>query len=302
VTDNPPIDIQWEAPAECPNASSVRASTERLLGKQLDSLPGPDVRARGTVQKSEGGNWELHVVLVVGERTEEDILVAKKCRALADAMALKVALAIDPLAVVDSVQSRPDETLAPTPPKTAAKAPAHALASTVAPHPHIGVRVVGGMGLGPLPSATPGAGLFGSLQFSAFRLELGGAAYWGGVARYPALENVGANLQVFVAAARGCATPGSGRWTFPICGGLELGVMRGKGFGVETTDRTSGVWGGVVIGPAVQFRMTARLALWVEADAVVTLLKPEFHMRNLGTLYSPPAGGSRASAGFEVNL
>ena len=301
MTDAPPIDIQWEAPAECPDAESVKAATERLLGKRLSSLPARNVRAEGKVTQSETGNWELHVVLAVGDRVEDETLVAKKCRALGDAMALKVALAIDPLAVVDAVKQAPEpDASASLPPA----APQQQLAPVAPPAPRLrgGLRLVGGVGLGPLPGVTPGAGLYGSLQFPSFRIELGGEAFWGGVARYQALPNVGADLHVFMGAARGCVTPGSGRWLFPICGGLELGAMRGKGFGVATTGSTSGLWGGVVVGPAVQFRTTGRLSLWVEADATLTLLKPEFYMRNLDTLYAPAAGGSRASAGFEVNF
>jgi hypothetical protein len=302
VTEAPPIDIQWEAPAECPDAESVRLATERLLGKKLGSVQGLRVRAEGKVRRSEAGNWELYAVLAVGEHLEEETLVAKKCRALADAMALKVALAIDPLAVVDAVQPAPEP--APSQPANQAahddRAPVSAPKST--PRLRVGLRIVGGVGLGPLPGVTPGAGLYGSLQLPSFRIELGAAAFWGGVARYAALSNVGADLQVFMGAARGCVTPGSGRWLFPICGGLELGTMRGRGFGVATTSSTSGLWGGVVIGPAVQFRTTERLSLWVEADATLTLVKPEFHMRNLDTLYAPQAGGSRLSAGFEVNF
>ncbi len=276
----------------------MRAAIERLLGKPLASSLGRDVQARGLVQKSEGGNWELQVSLAVGEHTEQDRLVAKKCQALADAMALKVALAIDPLAVADAVQ-RPEPAHADAPPPEIPSQPARA---AVAPNERLALRLVGGVGLGPLPGATPGAGVYGSLQLSSFRVELGGEAFWGGVARYSALENVGADLGVFMAAARGCATPGNERWTLPLCGGFELGIMHGKGFGVDATNDTSSVWGGVVLGPAVRFKIARRLALWGEADVQFTLLKPEFHMRNLGTLYEPATAGARASLGFEVNL
>jgi hypothetical protein len=216
-------------------------------------------------------------------------------------MALKVALAVDPMAVVDAVQAPPEPS--PGAPREApAEQPRPAAQTKARLRPHVGLRLVGDVGLGPLPGVTPGAGLYGSLQFPSFRVELGAQAFWGGVARYATPESVGADLQVFMGAARGCVTPGSGRWLFPICGGLELGTMRGQGFGANTTGSSSGLWGGVVIGPAVQFRTTQRLSLWVEADATLTLLKPEFHIRNLPTLYAPAAGGSRASAGFELNF
>jgi hypothetical protein len=297
--DAPAIDVQWEAPAECPNASNVMARAERLLGRRLSDLQNRNVRARGVVRQNEAGNWELRAVLAVGEQTETDTLVAKRCASLGDAMALKLALAIDPLAVVDAVQETPEAPL-----RRDDQAPRQAVPALSAPSAQLGLRLVGAVGLGPLPGATPGAGLYVSLQLPVFRLELGGQAHWSGVARYdsPAPVTAGADLKLFFGAARGCVTPGSGRWVFPICGGLELGVMRGVGFGVPATSTTTGVWGGVVVGPAVRLQLLSQLSLWVEADASLTLLKPEFHMRNLPTLFTPPAGGSRAAAGFEVNF
>ena len=298
MTDLPPSDIQWEAPAECPSLSSVRAATERLLGKPLESLSENRVRATGSVKRNDAGNWELHVVLAAGEHVEEDTLVAKRCQALGDAMALKVALAIDPLAVVDSVQPPPE----PVKPKAEPRPQQRAVRAATRSDVELGVRVVAGVGVGPLPGVSPGAALLGSLQFPQFRLELGAEASWGGVARYGSLPNVGADLSLFASSLRGCVTPGRERWFFPICGGIELGVLRGAGFGVDATATTTGLWGAVMVGPALQFRMTSRLSLWVEADASLTILSPEFHMRNLGSLYSPQRAGSRAWLGIELKF
>jgi hypothetical protein len=290
----PAVVIEWQAPSACPDAASVRAATERLLGKSLDSVRGTTVRARGGVTPSEAGKWALRAELEVAGHVETDTLVANKCSALRDAMALKVALAIDPLAVVETVQppaspSEPEQLRAPGPQPAPGRL-------------RIGLRVVGQVGLGPLPGTTPGAGIYGSLQSSWFRIELGAQAFWAGVARYESPPEVGADLHLFAAALRGCVVPGAGQWFFPICAGSELGVMRGRGFGVEETAVSSGLWGGVVFGPAAQWCMTRRVSLWVEADAVLSVLTPEFHMRNLSTLYAPPSAGARAAAGFEANF
>jgi len=299
----PPIDIQWEAPGECPDAQGVRAAIERLLGRPLETLAAPpNVRASGKVRKNDAGNWEVKVELAVGERVESDDLVAKRCSALADAMALKVALAIDPLAVANSM-SQPPPSPAPAPAPRTAPAPRRDTTSERPKHvPALALRFVGGFALGPLPAATPGVGLYASITRRSLRAELGGEAFWGGVAHYAELPNVGAKLQLFVGSVRGCATPASGAWTFPVCAGLELGLMRANGYGVQDTKQTSGLWGGLVIGPAVQLHLTGRLSVWLETAASVTLLAPEFHMRNLDTLYTPPTAGARASVGFETTL
>jgi len=134
------------------------------------------------------------------------------------------------------------------------------------------------------------------------RVELGGQGYWGGVARYAALPSIGGHFQLFSGAARACFTPGTGHITFPVCAGLEAGAVRGEGFGTANTETTSGLWVAAVLGPALRIQVTGACAIWLETDAMLTILRPEFHVRNLDTLYSPPWSGSRASAGLEVVL
>lgn len=271
---------------------------ERLLGKSLDSVQVADVHAFGTVTLNEAGRWQLRARLTVGAHTEEDTLVADKCGSLSDAMALKVALAIDPLAVVDAVQQSQDRAAS----AVDNEGPRPPLAIAGRERLRLGARLVGAVSLGPLPGATPGVGLYGSLQVAPLRVELGAHAFWSGVARYDSPPGLGADLQLFAGAVRGCLAPEVGSWLFPLCAGAELGAMRGRGFGVPEAAVSSGLWGGVVFGPAVQWRMTRALSLWLETDAVLTILSPEFHMRNLPELYSPGPLGARASLGFETEF
>lgn len=299
MTDVPAIVIEWQAPAECPDAASVRATIERLLGKSLDSVGTSNVRATGTVANNQAGKWQLDVQLQVAEHVEEETLVANKCTSLRDAMALKVALAIDPMAVVESVQPQPSSPPEPEPPPASSPQPRPA---TAPDRFGLAVRFVGQVGLGPLPGATPGAGVFAALRSRRFRVELGAQAFWAGVARYEAPPEVGADLEAYFGTVRGCVTPGAGDWLFPICAGPELGVMRARGFGVDETASANRLWGGVVVGPALQWRMTRRLSLWVEADLLLTVLTPEFYMRNLSSLYAPSRAGARAAVGFEANF
>ncbi len=309
VAPEPGIELRWEAPNECPDAASVSTSTERLLGQPLHGPRGNSVRAQGKVSKNGSGNWELQLRISVGDRVEEETLIAKKCRALADAMALKVALASDPLAVVESVQG---DTLAPAAPALPAKAPPPpssdrrtmgAIRDASKSRRSSGsLRLTGGAGVGQLPGVSGGSALYGSLQLSSFRAELGAQFYRGGDVRYAQLPNVGAHLDLYSGTVRACLTPNAGRWTFPICGGFELGVMRGEGFGVTTTQTASSLWGAVIVGPAMRLSLTRTFAFWLEADAVLPLIRPGFHVANLDTLYVAPRSGSRACAGFEVNL
>ncbi len=302
------IAIQWEAPAECPDVNSVKLYAERLLGQPLETRRSQSVAAQAKVRRNDAGNWELRLSLSVGDRVEENTLVAKQCRALADATALKVALATDPIAVVESIEPASSAPLIESEARsTRSPVDADAYHSDAsrpprAQRPRVALRAAGGAGFGPLPGVGPGAGLFGSLQFPSFRAELGGQVFWGTEARYAELPDVGADLQLVSGIARGCATPTSGVLTFPVCLGFELGVMRGEGFGVATARTSSSAWGAVVVGPALRVPLGPLVSFWLEADAVIPVIRPGVHVRNLDTLYLSPSGGSRAWAGVEMNL
>jgi hypothetical protein len=273
----------------------VRARTERLLGKALASFVGRDVEATGNVTRNSDGNWVLDAQLRVGADLERDTLVAKRCASLADAMALKVALAIDPLALVDLVQA-PEPADEPRSARPPAARPSPEPARSPA---RLALRLSGGVGSGPLPGVAPHASVFGSILLSHFRLELGVTAAWGGLARYDALPSIGADFEALWSTLNGCVVPRSGRWAFPLCAGLEAGAVRGTGFGASQPSSSAGLWGGVGFEPGVSFQLTRALSLLGQAAADVTLLRPEFHVRNLPTLYRPHGLGLRASAGFE---
>jgi hypothetical protein len=261
------------------------------------------------VAPTEAGQWRLELSISVGAQLEQETLIANRCGALGEAMALKVALACDPLAVVQAMQ--PPETSQPV-----TKAPAKASASEAEPSAYIagnerlppsnqlrlGVRAMSGAGFNQLPGISAGAALFSLLSLRMVRFELGGQFYWGADARHAALPDVGAHLRLFSGTARTCLTPRLGSFGFPACGGLELGWMEGEGFGVAERYTARSLWGAVVLGAAMRFPVDSPVALWVEGDAVIAFLRPGFYMRNLGELYLAPSGGSRAAAGLEINF
>ena len=140
----------------------------------------------------------------------------------------------------------------------------------------------------------------GSLQSPLFRVEVGAQVFGGTDARYDALPEVGAHLQLYSGLARGCATPTVGSVQFPVCVGVELGIMRGEGFGVNMAGAANSAWGALVLGPAVRVPISGGLSLWIEADAVLPVVRPGFRVRNLEALYVAPSGASRAWAGLEM--
>jgi hypothetical protein len=86
------VTVDWRAPAECPDPSFVRDEIARLLAGS--SAASVRVDARADVTRA-GSAWRVRLATGGGERTLE----ASSCRALAEATALILALAVDPARV-----------------------------------------------------------------------------------------------------------------------------------------------------------------------------------------------------------
>jgi hypothetical protein len=281
--------IEWQAPPGCPDAAAVRSATERLLGEPLSAFRTQRVRARALVHRNGSGHWELALELTSPGGAVHERLVAVRCAALADVVALKVALAVDPFAFIDVVEKpRPIEKQTVTP-----KAP---------PPFRAGVRPMVGTGFGPLPPVSPGVALFGSIQWAPWRAELGGQYWFARDVHYEPMPDIGVELQLMSGLARFCAVGTVGRVELPVCAGAEVGAMRGEGFGLGANRADYSLWAALVTGPAVAWPVTRNIALWLEIDAILPLFRPGFRVRDFDSIYRAPPGAARTWAGMEFRF
>jgi len=90
--------LEWDAPADCPDAAYVRGQVERLLGGgKLSATARLVARARAA---RFGQAWQVHLTTQrEGSPAAERKLQAESCRSLADATALIIAVAVDPASV-----------------------------------------------------------------------------------------------------------------------------------------------------------------------------------------------------------
>jgi hypothetical protein len=303
ASDGAPVEIVWDAPPECPDADSVVRYAERLLGQPLSTPRSQLVFARATVHRDEVGNWDLRLLLTSNGHIAEETLVAKQCATLRDAVGLQVALATDPVAAARAIETG-SVTIGPDPnaPPTEANRAAYPSEHPARPRVQAGVRLTGGAELRLLPSIEQGVALTLWVQRSAWRAELSGLGFGGSSAHFESMPAIGAQLQLYSGVARGCAVPHMGQAELPICLGVELGVMRGEGFGAQMTDTSHSLWGAVAVGPALRWPITQTVSLWLEADELVSFLRPGFNVRNLGTFYTAPQESTRIWAGCELRL
>lgn len=152
---------------------------------------------------------------------------------------------------------------------------------------------------------TPGlaGGLTGAVGLLAGSWRVDLAAVWLAPRPTSPRDGLTAHIGLLAAQLRGCAVPRLGALEFPVCLGFEAGGMRGRGSGDAIKPAIDWrPWLAVVLGPTLAWRFTRRLALVVQADLVVPLVRPSFAVDGFGEVYRAGQAAGRAGLGLEVKF
>lgn len=170
----------------------------------------------------------------------------------------------------------------------------------------LGLRVLAGAGFGVLPGPAADLGLSASLEVGRFRAELG-AAYWTpSDASAAANSDVGGRFQLWAIEPRGCFVPSvAPSLTLPVCGGLQVGAVHGRGEGDVVPLSAASAWVSAAVGAGLRWRPRAlrdRLGLWLRGEVLPALTRPRFGTQASGLIHRVDAVGGRIGAGIEVRL
>lgn len=313
-------DVQWKAPASCPD----RVAVVELLEQRLQGARG-FVQVRGEVTASESGGFALALTTEVGGRTAERVLEANDCAVLTEAGVLVAAMTLDPIAVASSLKP-PDDDLeqevqeeappvppvlrdrahphsgGPTGPDLSPAEPEELAPSTPALRPSLlRISLEGGLDAGATsgPSAMGGGGL--GLGWRALELE----ATAGVVAPQTVRTEAGAvRVDLVVGSVRAGVRlrPSWERAEVLVGVGLEAGAMRGRGLGVGAPQSVPRPWIAPLVHVGARVWMFPWLALRVRGEAAVAVERPAFILEGPGpavTLYRPPVAIPRVVVGLE---
>ena len=291
------VSLEWDAPPECPEVSGVRRALAGYLGEEPAEEVGAGVRAMARVTQDEAGyRLSLRTETASGVTTRET--TSEDCMVLVDATALIVAIAVDPSTVVGRAEqpSEPEPELEPEPEPTPVVAPELPPEPTREPPPdpgpapepdpapdrrvRFGLRVSGGIDGGVLPGPAGGLRLAGAVFGPRWRAELHGD-YW-----FPrtavAESGIGGRISAAMGSVRGCWVPGVARLglEFPVCGGLEAGLLRGDPVGdrVAAPETSRQPWVAADAGVALAWAPRRFIALFVQADLVVPIVRSGFRV------------------------
>jgi len=304
-------EVQWTAPAECPDRAALLAAVTRRLGRPFAAEARVDARVTGDRFRG----YALHLELAVDGRAEVRDVQDPSCAALTDAAAVRVVAAIEAPVVPAPPELPPHDpepaqtpAQAPTPAPTAEVDPTEPVVTTPTPAPvpaptdmYDGpgalLRVHGGGELGASPAIAGAVGLAAGLLWPRLRLELHGTVL-------PRREGSDVQAALYTGAVHACGRIGRGVLEVPLCGGLEVGGMRGTAVGLPGARTATFLWIGAVVGPALAWHVRPRLSVWAGLQLVLALRRPQFVQGDDPPveLFTPSRASGRFLLGLELRL
>jgi hypothetical protein len=326
VPEAPAADaVVWDAPPVCPQRRELDDAIARRLGRPLGDR---EVGLAGRITRHDRApRYRLNLRLTAGGRSEARTLTAERCASLVDATALLVALAAGHTDAAPLPVDVADEAPAPEPVDVADAAPEPVVTESAPPpspipimppaldpdppappavppptrRPGGVVRLHGGPELGAVPGVTGALGLAGGLLWRRARLEF--HALWL-APRTRTRDDTSLRVTLLAGGVQACARPGGARLEVPLCGGLELGGMRGAAHGPDARSVTA-FWLAGVAAAGLAWHANARLTLSLAVQGVVRIAGPRFELlRDPGRvdeLFEPVASG-RLLAGLELRF
>jgi len=255
------VELAWTAPSVCPDRAAVEREIYVLL--QGSMAPRNAVAARAAVTRV-GDRWHVDLAIRTGQGSGERAFEASSCAELGSAVALIVALTVDPsrrapeaasapaapLGAGTSVDaSAPVATGAARSGETGARAAPDGRPTGTASSGEgsnngnrtaangdnvrlaVGAELVGDVGA--LPSASVGAAVSLALLLGRARLEARGRLLPSQRALDPARPAQGVDLGLLGGGARACVAVGAKALAIAPCAGLEIDRIAGAGLGID---------------------------------------------------------------------
>jgi hypothetical protein len=308
-----PLELRWDAPPGCPDASAVLGRVDELLGAHR--APGEPVRVRATVTAEPEG-FRLEISTEQGPTEQHRVLTASSCSELGEAASVVIALVVAPGADLevatsaappssgppaDARSSRGSKTAAVPPQGSPRRSPMQATGArkaaaiaVAAPSPAparradshlvwlVGAGVEGDLGTLPEPAA--GARIGAAVRpdaDSSWEFGLSGVAFPPSrVTTIEGLPRGSATFTFFAAGLTGCRLVRARELDYEACVGWEMGGVSGEARNTDLDQPQSSVWlaPGAELGVGPWF---GPFSLDLRAGLVVPLNRPKFTVSGL---------------------
>jgi hypothetical protein len=287
------FDLTWDAPPDCPTAQEVERDISRLIGESSHERT---VRASATVSGGDEG-WKVRVRMETGGEVSERSLSAPTCRALEKAVALVIAITIEPRAASGEPLPPPPPPVEPPPPKPPPPPP-------VVVREPMPLKWFAALGptteIGLLPQVGVGGELSVGFRIPIFSAELSGAVF------APESASVsgpsGGRFTLASGGLRACGRALGGQVELLGCAETLVSRLAGRGFGVTTPGSASTMLASFGIGPRLDVRLSPILHLLVDVDATYTPGRASFVLDNVGRVYTARHYGMNGRLGLAAQF
>ncbi len=305
------VELRWEAPAGCPDAETTAARIAARTGDRI----GPDPVAIDARVVTAGSGYALTMTLArSGAAPLHRAVASDRCDELADATAIIVAVALDPvflaeqaratiappsLPTADPPRAPPAQARPPTPttaPRDGAVAPPSKPPFGVALRPSVGAW------FGALPGIAAAIGIDVVVPARrALRVELGALA----IPRRRTTVAPGAGAQLWLATAvlRGCFAPAVGRIRPMACVGIVGGAIGGRGRGPAVQSSAAvQPWVSAVAATGLEVAIVRRFGVFARVEGHAHLRRPGFHLDAVGPVHRVAQASATALVGLQAML
>lgn len=330
------LQIHWQGEPACVDTSTLDSRMSALL-----ATPRSAGASVGLSASRAGDGWRISLEARDAQRQIHRVLRGRDCRTLTEAVALIVAVQLDPVRTAATAWPEPISVVRSTPPSAPAPSPSVPAPSPAAPVP--GTTTSPGSSTGsstgsspsPEPSATasvepsPGprpravrlllsataSGEVGVLPRGAAAFEVGVGAAWpharvelGGLTSVgpdtiaDELPSVGGRFRLFTGLIRACGVMARNRVELPLCAGVELGDLRALGTGLEQPATVDALWVALTGGARPRWVATPRLAVGGALDLVAPLRRHRFATAEAGPVHEVAPIGARLGLHLELRL
>jgi hypothetical protein len=273
----------------------LQARAAALLGPAVSP---PPTTVEIDVVPAQDDAWTVGVRIDTEGVRAERSLSGRDCATLEEAIALVIAVHVDPLSVATRLSSReeaaaletapvivapPDSSEAPGvapagPPREIAKPPrpaaVHERRTRAAAGVNLGAAVTAELGV--LPRAAGSVELGVGVRWPHATLEVSGLVSVGPRALPPDTPDVVATFRLYAAAVRGCGVLGRARVQAAMCGGLEAGDLWAKSDGLQFPETVHALWLATTVGVRPRVVLHPRVALGGIVDLLVPLRRHRF--------------------------
>jgi hypothetical protein len=295
------VALDYHAPPSCPDQAAFLAQLERDLGAPVIVDPSADHRVHVTVHDASDRGYRLVFSAGLLDDGAPIELADAECDALVRVAALRTSLVLTPTPR-DEV---PPATCPAAPACPTIDSPAVAPVRSSPPPPpsppRAWLRAMGGVeGFGAGLHGLTGAAAM--VRVGPIGVEMRGM--WAAPTSYALSEDrrAGVRVQAGWIAASVCLRAPRRRLALGVCGGLEGGAVRTRGFGIAAPQTRHAMWLALPVRAGLIVALPRRIGLFAELEGAPLLIRPGARVRGLPLAYRAGPVSARALIGVELRL